>query len=66
MAKNEKAESGIGISGERRQMYVQNHILVQGDQLYLAVCFWYLVKSDLSGLHAYSSVHWTCHFLQGT
>ena len=40
--------------------------LVQGEQLDLAVFFWYLGKSDLSSVHVYSSVHWTSHFLQGT
>ena len=28
----------------------------------MAVCFWYLVKSDLSSVHAYSGVHWTSPF----
>ena len=32
----------------------------------MAVLFWYLLKSDQSSVHMYSSVHWTCHFLQGT
>ena len=35
--------------------------MVQDEQLYMGVCFWYLVKRDLS---RYSSVHLT--FLQGT
>ena len=38
---------------------------VQGDQLYMAVFFWYLVKIDLSIVRVYSSVRWTSHFLQG-
>ena len=36
------------------------------DQLNMAVYFWYLVKSDLSSVHVYSSAYWTSHFLQGT
>ena len=28
--------------------------------------FWYHVKTDLSSVHVYNSVHWTSHFLQGT
>ena len=35
---------------------------VQGGQLNMAVCFWYLVK----GVHVLSIVYWTSHFLQGT
>ena len=31
--------------------------VVQGDQLNMSVCFWYLVKSDLSSVHLYNSVH---------
>ena len=30
---------------------------LQGDQLYMAVCLWYLVKSDLSSVRVYSSEH---------
>ena len=41
------------------------NIKMQGDQLYMAVCFWYLAKSDLSSGHWYISVHLTSHFLQG-
>ena len=39
---------------------------IQGDQLYMAVFFWYLVKSDLFSVRVYSSLRWTSHFLQGT
>ena len=39
--------------------------VLQGNQLYMAVCFWYLVKSDLSSVCVYTcSLH--CQFLQGT
>ena len=31
---------------------------VQGDQLYIAMLFWHLVKLDLSSVRVYSSVHW--------
>jgi hypothetical protein len=31
----------------------------------MAVCFWYLVKSDMSSVQLYSSVYWTSHILQG-
>ena len=37
---------------------------IQGDQFYMAVCFWYPVKNDLSGVCVYISVHWTSHFLK--
>ena len=40
--------------------------VIQGDQLNMAACFWYLVKSDFSSVHMYNSVHWTSHFLKGT
>ena len=40
--------------------------MLQCDQLYMAVCFWYPVKSDLSSVHVFRSVYWTSHFLQGT
>ena len=36
---------------------------LQGDQLYMAVCFWYLFKSDLSSNSVYSSLHLALHFL---
>ena len=39
---------------------------IQGDQLSMAVYFWYLVKIDLSRVHVYNSIHWTSHFLKGT
>ena len=32
---------------------------VQGDQLNIAVFFWYLVKSDLSSIRYCTRVHWT-------
>ena len=32
---------------------------------FMAVCFWYLVKSDLSCVRVYSRVHWTSQYLQG-
>ena len=38
---------------------------VQGDQLYITVCLWDLVKSDLSIVTVQSSVQWKSHFLQG-
>ena len=38
---------------------------VQCDQLYMAVCFWYLVKSAISSLRVYSSEHCTSNFLEG-
>ena len=31
----------------------------------MAVCFWYLVKSDLFSVCYFTSIHWTSHFLQG-
>ena len=30
---------------------------VQGDRLYMAACFWYLVKSNLSSVRVYSREH---------
>ena len=43
---------------------------LQGDQLYMAVpvCFWYqlVIKRELFSVRVYSSVHWTCNFVQGT
>ena len=38
---------------------MNNALNIQGDQLYMAVCFWYLVG-------VYSILHWTSHFLQGS
>ena len=44
-----------------------NHpIYVQCTLYMLTVYFWYLVKSDLSSVHMYSSINWTSHFLKGT
>ena len=37
-------------------------MIIQGDQLNMALCFWYLVKTS----PVYWSVHWKSHFLQGT
>ena len=39
---------------------------LQGDQLKMAVFFWYLGKSCFYSERVCSSVHWTSHFLQGT
>ena len=49
----------------RSSTYSAPQEYLQGDQLYMAVCFWYLVKSHLSSVRGYSSLHWPCHFLQG-
>ena len=38
----------------------------QGDQLNMAVFFWYLVKGDLPSLRNCTRVQWTSHFLQGS
>ena len=35
---------------------------LQGDQLYMAMCFWYLVKSDLSSVRVDSSLYWKVIF----
>ena len=32
----------------------------------MVVCFQYLVKSDLSSVRVYSTLHWKSQFLQGT
>ena len=37
---------------------------MQGDQLYMDVCFWNLAKHDLSSIRHCTRVHWTSHFLQ--
>ena len=39
---------------------------VQGDQLNMAVRFWYFVKSGLSSVRVNSRVQWTSNFLQFT
>ena len=42
---------------------------LQGDQIYMAAWFWYLVKSDLFSViycSVNSSKQWTSPFLQGT
>ena len=36
------------------------------DQLNMALCCWYLVKSDFFRMHEFRSVDWTSHFFQGT
>ena len=36
---------------------------IQGDQLNMAVCFWYFVKSELLREQVYCSVHQTSHFI---
>ena len=40
--------------------------VLQGDQLYMAVLFWHLIKSDLSIVQMYRNVYTKSHFLQGT
>ena len=32
----------------------------------MALCLWYLVKSDLLSVRYCTSLHWTSHLLQGT
>ena len=42
------------LSGKDRKISVKTyikHYKVQGDQLNMVVCFWYLVKSDFSSVH---------------
>ena len=39
--------------------------ILQGDQLNMAVFFWYLGKIDLSSVHVYSTLHWPSNLLQG-
>ena len=46
--------------------YAIKCLFIQGDQLNMILCFWYLLKSDLYSVHVYSIVHCTSHFLQGT
>ena len=40
--------------------------LLQGDQLNMAVFFWYLVQNDLSSVCSCTRVHWSSDFLHGT
>ena len=40
--------------------------LIQGEQLNMALFFWYLVKNYLSSIRYCTSVNWTSHFFQGT
>ena len=40
--------------------------MVQGDQLFMVVFLWHLVKGDLSRVRFCKRVHWSSHFLQGT
>ena len=42
------------------QNYLKNRVSTV--QLCMAVCFWYLVIRDLSGVRVYSSVHWKVNF----
>ena len=51
-----------------RDIHVERQYFIQGVtvQYSMTVCFWYLVKSDLSSAHVYSCLHWTSNFLQGT
>ena len=44
----------------------KQYFKVQGDQLNMAVCFWCLVKSNLSCVRVYSSRNWTSYFFQGS
>ena len=37
---------------------------IQGDQLNMALFYWYLVKIQLSSVHVYSSLHRTSHILK--
>ena len=40
-------------------------VSLQPDQINMtdAVCFWYLVRSDLSSVRYSSRIHWTSHFI---
>ena len=53
--------SAIGLQNMSFRSSFWSTRYLQGDQLYMAGCFCYLVKSDLSSVRMYSSVH----FLQG-
>ena len=40
----------------------ETRVELQGDQFNMAMFFLYLVKSDLSSVHVYISIHWTRNF----
>ena len=42
------------------------HVTVQGDQLYMAVCFWYLVNPDLSSERYFTVAYTSATFWDGT
>ena len=52
----------------RSEQDIYSAINIQGDQLNIAVFFWYLWKKTcpISSVHVYYSIHWTSKFLQGT
>ena len=54
------------LQDQRRTVHPQTDVQVQGDQLDMAVCFWYLVKKELSSVRYCTCVNWTWHFLLGT
>ena len=56
----------VGQEGNRGGCCCRLMILgeIQGDQLDIVVCFWYLVKSDQYTHRTH--VHWTSRFLQGS
>ena len=45
---------------------IENALSIQGDQLHVAVRFWYLVNSDLTSVRYYVRVKWTSLFFQST
>ena len=45
---------------------LESSIDIQGEQLKMAVFFWYIVKSNLSSVRYCNRVNCTSQFLQGT
>ena len=37
---------------------------LQGDQVNMALFFWYIERGDLSSVHVYSGLHWTSYLIQ--
>ena len=64
------SELGIvnsGVRGEVHHPHIRRfRVYTGGPVKHGRVFLVYLVKSDLSSVHVYSSVHWTSHFFQGT
>ena len=65
---NQKKKLSLGLGKKLSTTKKLNDITytLQHEKINMAVYFWYLIKSDLSSVRNFNTVHWTSFFIQGT